>query len=248
MRGASGDDPDSGEGPRGSDGGDETDGSTNPATETAAVTDGEGERATPDERDDQTTRHDGSGESSLGDDPEPPATETGATDAVDASEIDPAELTVDERSLHPRIRTIWIVRAIGWSLILGAIAVGATWQWLEITLLAPVGFAAALLVLTVTHAILRYRAWQYEFREDAIYLERGVLTRVRTVVPFVRIQHVDTARGPVDRVAGLSTLVVYTAGSRGADVTIPGIEAERADEHQRRLKQLAIAAEDDTAV
>ncbi|WP_049894245.1 PH domain-containing protein [Salinarchaeum sp. Harcht-Bsk1] len=157
-------------------------------------------------------------------------------------------MTVPERSLHPRIRTIWIVRALGWSLFLGAIAVGATWQWLEVTLLAPAGLAAVILVLSVTHAIFRYRAWQYEFREDAIYLERGVLTRVRTVVPFVRIQHVDTARGPVDRVAGLSTLVVYTAGSRGADVTIPGIEADRADEHQRRLKQLAIAAEDDTAV
>jgi hypothetical protein len=33
---------------------------------------------------------------------------------------------------------------------------------------------------------LRYRSWTYEVRDDAIYLERGVLTRVRTVVPFVR--------------------------------------------------------------
>ncbi|WP_248518389.1 PH domain-containing protein [Salinarchaeum laminariae] len=157
-------------------------------------------------------------------------------------------MTVSERSLHPRIRTIWIARGVVWSLVLGAIAFAAAWQWLEISLLVPATITTALLALFVTHAVLRYRAWQYEFREDAIYLERGVVTRVRTVVPFVRIQHVDTARGPIARVAGLSTLVVYTAGSRGADVTIPGIESDRATEHQRRLKQLAIAAEDDTAV
>jgi len=167
---------------------------------------------------------------------------------LDATDVDPSELTVSERSLHPRIRTIWIARGVVWSLVLGAIAFAAAWQWLEISLLVPATITIALLALFVTHAVLRYRAWQYEFREDAIYLERGVVTRVRTVVPFVRIQHVDTARGPIARVAGLSTLVVYTAGSRGADVTIPGIESDRATEHQRRLKQLAIAAEDDTAV
>jgi membrane protein YdbS with pleckstrin-like domain len=167
---------------------------------------------------------------------------------TDPAAIDPGELTVAERSLHPRIRILWIVRATIWALVLGAIATALTWAYLDVTLLAPVALAAVLLVLFVTHAVLRYRVWRYEFREDAIYLERGVLRRVRTVVPFVRIQHIDTARGPIERVAGLSTLVVYTAGSRGADVTIPGIEADRASDHQRRLKQLAIAAEDDTAV
>jgi membrane protein YdbS with pleckstrin-like domain len=167
---------------------------------------------------------------------------------TDPAAIDASDLTVSERSLHPRIRLLWVVRSTLWALVLGGIATALTWAYLDVTLLAPVALAAVLLVLFVTHAVLRYRVWRYEFREDAIYLERGVLRRVRTVVPFVRIQHVDTARGPIDRVAGLSTLVVYTAGSRGADVTVPGIEADRASDHQRRLKQLAIAAEDDTAV
>jgi membrane protein YdbS with pleckstrin-like domain len=85
-------------------------------------------------------------------------------------------------------------------------------------------------------------------RDDAIYLERGVFTRVRTVVPFVRIQHVDSSRGPVERVVGLGRVVVYTAGSRGADVTVPGLTPSSADDLRERLKRLAIRAEGDDAV
>jgi len=97
-------------------------------------------------------------------------------------------------------------------------------------------------------AVLRYRSWSYEVREDSLYLERGVLTHTRTVVPYVRIQHVDASRGPVERALGLATAVVYTAGSRGADVSIPGLTTDRADDLQERLKRLAIAAEGEDAV
>jgi hypothetical protein len=137
--------------------------------------------------------------------------------------------------------------------VLGAAVVGAV-----VTLgsrLVPVvsrevalALSAVVLVVGVVHAVLRYRSWQYEVRDDAIYLERGVLTRVRTVVPFVRIQHVDSSRGPVERTVGLARIVVYTAGSRGADVTVPGLTPTTADDLRERLKRLAIRAEGDDAV
>jgi membrane protein YdbS with pleckstrin-like domain len=102
--------------------------------------------------------------------------------------------------------------------------------------------------LGVTMAVLRYRAWRFEVREDSLYLERGVLTRVRTVVPFVRIQHVDTSRSPTERLAGLASTVVYTAGSRGADVSVPGLTPDDADDLRERLKRLAIRSEGEDAV
>ncbi|TKX76958.1 hypothetical protein EXE53_29110, partial [Halorubrum sp. SD626R] len=64
--------------------------------------------------------------------------------------------------------------------------------------------------------MLKYRRWSDEIREDALYLDRGVITQVRTTVPLVRIQHVDSRRGPVERAVGLASCVVYPAGSRGA--------------------------------
>jgi len=107
-----------------------------------------------------------------------------------------------------------------------------------------VGFAALGIVL----AVLRYRVWRFEVREDSLYLERGVFTRVRTVVPFVRIQHVDTSRSPIERAIGLASTVVYTAGSRGADVSVPGLGQGEADDLRERLKRLAIRSESEDAV
>lgn len=113
---------------------------------------------------------------------------------------------------------------------------------------APVAAGGVALALTVTHAVLRYRRWSYEIRDDALYLDRGVFTQVRTTVPLVRIQHVDSRRGPVERTVGLASCVVYTAGSRGADVRIPGLTRDGASDLREELKGLAIRAEGEDAV
>ncbi|MFC6725700.1 PH domain-containing protein [Halobium palmae] len=134
------------------------------------------------------------------------------------------------------------------AVVLGAIAWGVSRFAFDLPVYVPAAVFGVTLVVGVGYAAIRYRLWGYEVREDSLYLERGVFTRVRTVVPFVRIQHVDSARGPVERLAGLASTVVYTAGSRGADVTIPGLTPEGSDDLQDRLKRLAIRAEGEDAV
>ena len=158
------------------------------------------------------------------------------------------DLVGPRRTLDPTIQQVWALQAIVPSLVLGGI-VAAVFSFLDPGG-AWVGAVVALVVFLVAavFAVLRYRSWAYEVREDSLYLERGVLTKVTTVVPYVRIQHVDASRGPIERAFGLATAVVYTAGSRGADVSVPGLSPERADDLQTRLKQLAIAAEGEDAV
>jgi hypothetical protein len=153
--------------------------------------------------------------------------------------------------LHPRVRLVWAARSVVSAAVLGvvlAVVVRVAPLGPVVPVWTPLAVAGALLVVGVVHALLRYRSWTYEVRDDAIYLERGVLTRVRTVVPFVRIQHVDSSRGPVERAVGLGRVVVYTAGSRGADVTVPGLTPASADDLRERLKRLAIRAEGEDAV
>ena len=157
------------------------------------------------------------------------------------------EYTTDRRDLHSSVRIQWglfvalgtlvasfvltnVLGALGQPLWLGAVVFGV------------------LFALGMVWVELRYRAWLYQVRADSLYLERGVLTHRRTHVPYVRIQHVDTSRGPIERSLGLSTLVVYTAGSRGADVSIPGLVPEEASDLQQRVKQLAIDADGDDAL
>jgi membrane protein YdbS with pleckstrin-like domain len=164
------------------------------------------------------------------------------------SEPRPSADGVERRTLSPRVRVIWGIRAVVGVAILTAMAtvlVAATRiapRWV------PLAVGAVLLVVALSWVRLRYRRWAFEVRPDALYLERGVVTHVRTVAPYVRIQHVDTQRGPLERWLGLSTLVVYTAGSRGADVAIAGRDRAEASDLESRVKQLAIEAEGGDAV
>jgi membrane protein YdbS with pleckstrin-like domain len=146
-------------------------------------------------------------------------------------------------TLNPRVRLVWAVGAVVTATVLGAVAAAVDRFVFEVGVPVVAAVAGLALAAGVVHAVLKYRVWQFEVREDDLYLERGVLTRVNTVVPFVRVQHVDTQRGPVERTLGLASVVVYTAGSRGADVTVPGLTPERADELQERLRRLAIESE-----
>ena len=152
--------------------------------------------------------------------------------------------------LHPRVRLLWIGRAVLTAAVLAGVSVGVQRfvapPWLPVW--TPAAVFAGFATLGIVLAVLRYRVWRFEVRDDSLYLERGVFTRVRTVVPFVRIQHVDTSRSPIERLAGLASTVVYTAGSRGADVSVPGLGAGDADGLRGRLKRLAIRSESEDAV
>ena len=140
------------------------------------------------------------------------------------------------KKLRSRVQAVWI---ISWFfLATGIAAVLSILDSLWLGFIYPLGLPVFLAMLTLgtIHSILRYRIWRYEVREDSIYLKRGVITRINTVVPFSRLQHVDTQRAALDRLMGLSTVVIYTAGSRGADVSIPGLKPEDAERLQSSLK------------
>ncbi|SEQ23993.1 PH domain-containing protein [Natrinema salaciae] len=151
-------------------------------------------------------------------------------------------------TLHPRIRLLWIARGALAAIGLG-VALAAIDQWLfGVPLVAIAGVVALGLFLGVVYAVRLYQVWRFELQADALYLERGVVTLVETAVPFVRVQHVDTQFGPVERLLGLSSVVVYTAGSRNADVRIPGLTPDRARSLQDTLRELAVESEAEDAV
>jgi len=151
-------------------------------------------------------------------------------------------------SLHPRVRLLWTGRTALGSLVLVGLVVAADRLVLSLPVeLAIVGWVI-LAVLGAVHAVFAHRIWRFELQDDALFLVRGVVTRTDTSVPYVRVQHVDTTRGPVERTAGLASVVVYTAGSRGADITIPGLRPERATELRERLRDLAGESEATDAV
>ena len=91
---------------------------------------------------------------------------------------------------------------------------------------------AALLVLPGR----RYRAWGYREDEDELQVRSGMLFRLHTIVPFGRVQHIDIAQGPVERAFGVATLILHTAGTRGASVPLPGLARDRAEAMRDRIR------------
>ncbi|MFB6100448.1 MAG: PH domain-containing protein [Candidatus Nanohalobium sp.] len=147
--------------------------------------------------------------------------------------------------LKKKVLVPWMAGAVLTSIVLTGLAAAAQ-LILEGFSMANTG---AFLVLTTAilliYTVFRYRNWGFEMRDDYLYLERGVLKKVNTKVPYVRVQHIDTQRGPIYRIFGLSKLVVYTAGSRGADVGIPGLLPEDADDIQEELRKVAVESEEE---
>lgn len=178
--------------------------------------------------------------------PEPAERHTDA-DSLTETQPDAEELPAPARGLDSRVRLIWALRATVSAVVVGAIT-GVGGMLVFDRPLVGVGVFLALLIVGNIHAWYRYRRWSYQVRADSLLLTRGVFTRTKTVVPYVRIQHVDASRGPAERLLGIATTVVYTAGSRGADVSIPGLTQAGAEALQTRLKRLAIAAEGEDAV
>lgn len=91
---------------------------------------------------------------------------------------------------------------------------------------------APLLALTaVVMAPARiYRHLGYRLTGTLLQVVRGWLFHIDTIVPFVRVQHLDVTRGPLDKMFGTATLVVHTAGTRNSIVTVPGLSPDKAAE------------------
>lgn len=106
--------------------------------------------------------------------------------------------------------------------------------------LPPFHLPAAVLALGVAATLIlprrRYRRWGYKEGEDELEIRRGMLIRVRTIVPFGRVQHIDVAQGPVQRNFGLATLILHTAGTQSAAVSLPGLRHADAEAMRDRIR------------
>jgi membrane protein YdbS with pleckstrin-like domain len=141
----------------------------------------------------------------------------------------------------------WTVQGLLLAVPLTGAAAAAYWTftdrpgWLGV-LVAVLGAGLLLLALAGPHAAYRVERW--EVTDEAVYTRTGWLTHTWRVAPMSRIQTVDTARGPVQRMFGLADVTVTTASASGA-VTIEGLDHELAAELAARLTTLTQATPGD---
>ena len=129
------------------------------------------------------------------------------------------------RSLMLQAAVFWIFPLIG-AVVLDWLVLADSWAAGLVPLI--VGFLAFVGVVLGPGRI--YRRLGYALDGRLIRIVRGWLFHVDTVVPFVRVQHIDVTRGPFDKLFGTASLIVHTAGTHNSVVTLPGLAPERASD------------------
>jgi uncharacterized protein len=126
--------------------------------------------------------------------------------------------------VDPAARWLWSAEGLAVTLVavavvvvLGLVLPDDTPRWVDVlldvlrALLAPLA-----LVAVVIEPLWRYRVHRWEVTEDAVYTLEGWLTRTWRIVPISRIQTVDTTRGPLQQLLGLTSIRVRTASHAGS--------------------------------
>lgn len=108
-------------------------------------------------------------------------------------------------------------------------------SWLPAPLWVGVPWAFITLFFGLFWSLRRYQFTAYARTEEAMHLHRGALWRLARAVPLNRIQHVEVRQGFLERWFGLSHLTLYTAGSGGADLSIPGLTLADAEAMKAEL-------------
>ncbi|MEL6893094.1 MAG: PH domain-containing protein [Actinomycetota bacterium] len=135
-------------------------------------------------------------------------------------------------SVDPRYLRGWlIVFGVGVvATVLTGVIVAALVEVPAVPLVIAAG-VIALLAVTSAYTVVETRRLGYQLREHDVSLRSGVINHRVATIPFARVQHVTVSRSAFERMLGLATVQVNSAGP---DIAIPGLDADHAD----RIKQL----------
>jgi membrane protein YdbS with pleckstrin-like domain len=167
------------------------------------------------------------------------------TDAAARAGANPpdAQAPLDER-LDRRVVVYWYVADVLRALVLGAMLLALSHYTGEMrrelpALITPAlqGLAGLILLLALVTPPLAYARWRFSVDDRLMRMRYGILFVEERLVPVPRMQHIDLMRGPIERVFGLATLVVFTAGNEGSSFRVPGLAVGRAQELRDRILQ-----------
>jgi membrane protein YdbS with pleckstrin-like domain len=140
---------------------------------------------------------------------------------TDVQPVEPAY----RNALRARAAVFWVPVFIAALILDRALLASTAFSGLVPTLAGAIGLSG---VFIAPDRI--YRRLGYAIDGRLLRTVRGWLFHTDTIVPFVRVQHIDVMRGPFDKLFGTATLVVHTAGTHNSVVTLPGLSPERAAE------------------
>ncbi len=146
-------------------------------------------------------------------------------------ELTGAVLREPRHRVSRRAIAYWAARAgVSWAVVVIAQVV-----WLVLAgdaVPTRLSILAGTVLVALVHVLVmpqwRYRVHRWETTDAAVYTQAGWLNQTRRIAPISRIQTVDTERGPIEQLFGLSNITVTTASAAGP-LKIDGLDRATAE-------------------
>jgi len=159
--------------------------------------------------------------------------------------LDPEMLPkAEEVTLQPIEPSYWKVLQLQWlitsavMLAAGAVAIYFIKKLHSATFISIAGAVWLLLfILQYTWMQQSFKRKAYAVREKDVFYRTGWIIRSLHICPFNRIQHCTVHSGPIERRFGLASISLFTAGSDGSDLTIPGLTEQKASDLREFIMQ-----------
>lgn len=140
--------------------------------------------------------------------------------------------------LNKKARSLMLLSEMLVFVVLAVIMVGAKMIFSETAFFETIGgwiyvVLGVLFLVCLISPFIRYERYRYRFTEEEIEVKEGVIRLEREIVPIERLHKISMESGPLDRIFGLSKVIVTTAGG---DVVIRFLEVEKAEKIVERLK------------
>ena len=137
--------------------------------------------------------------------------------------------------VSPKYAGVRIVRSVlqwgGFVLVFAVLAIVGLVIDETVVVIISLAFIVPFLVGMIIEIIIVFRqvrALGYREREHDLLLQRGIMFRSTTVIPYGRLQYVEVTAGPIMRALGLATVTMHTA-SASTDASLPGLPRAEAE-------------------
>lgn len=146
-------------------------------------------------------------------------------DLPDFTETDPEKL--DKEYMW----VMFLTRSIFSTIIITGLIIAAVYirsgEFFILKIIAITLISGIFILYTIT-AKKAFNRKSYIVRQKDIIYKSGLMFNSITAIPFNRIQHIEVTTGPIEKIFRLCSLKIYTAGGMQSDITIPGLNFEKA--------------------
>lgn len=146
-------------------------------------------------------------------------------DDVGFVSLDPNSIPADRIASFIFTVIVLVAGIIGLGVLFAAIGLGLVWYSI-----AAGGATIALFLLWASYfwPSIEYHHKSWRLNDVGLEIRNGVWWKHQLAIPWARVQHADVSQGPLQRLYGLGSLTVHTAGTTDSSVTIEGLAHQTA--------------------